>query len=170
MFYSFSTDGGTTWSATRNITPRSRFGESAQWQPWSEVTKDGQPPLGAYYDRPYGNCETTGCNDITLRTIRNPASGSPDVRLQAGDDRVDAEPGRWRNNPVQAGFLGDYMWVDTDSHGDAHIVWADTRPIRGTRSEEDIYYAGHAGPSRPLAGTRLRRKRADPPGGPFFVL
>jgi hypothetical protein len=42
---------------------------------------------------------------------------------------------------VQAGFLGDYMWLDTDSHGDAHIVWADTRPIRGTAPEEDVYYA-----------------------------
>lgn len=40
-----------------------------------------------------------------------------------------------------AGFLGDYMWVDTDRQGDAHIVWADTRPIRGTAPEEDIYYA-----------------------------
>jgi hypothetical protein len=42
---------------------------------------------------------------------------------------------------VQAGFLGDYMWVDTDSHEDAHIVWADTRPIRGDAPEEDVYYA-----------------------------
>jgi hypothetical protein len=42
---------------------------------------------------------------------------------------------------VQAGFLGDYMWVDTDSHGDGHIVWADTRPIRGAALEEDVYYA-----------------------------
>ena len=55
------------------------------------------------------------------------------------------------NNPVQAGFLGDYMWVDTDHRGDAHIVWADTRPNRGTAPEEDVYYAevhrnhGHGG-------------------------
>ena len=45
------------------------------------------------------------------------------------------------NNPVQAGFLGDYMWVTTDHHGDAHVVWADTRPIRGDAPEEDVYYA-----------------------------
>ena len=45
------------------------------------------------------------------------------------------------NNPLQAGFLGDYSGLDTDSHNDAHIVWADTRPIRGTFPEEDVYYA-----------------------------
>ena len=31
----------------------------------------------AYYDRSYGNCESTGCNDITAAEIRNPASASP---------------------------------------------------------------------------------------------
>ncbi len=38
IFYAFSLNGGATWSATRDITPRSRFGENAQWQSWSEVT------------------------------------------------------------------------------------------------------------------------------------
>jgi len=140
IHYAFSTNGGATWSATRTITPRSRFGENAQWQSWSEVTNDGSRLWVAYYDRHYGNCETTGCNDITAAEIRNPASGSPTYSY----DRVttasmpNLTPA---TNPVQAGFLGDYMWVDTDRHGDAHIVWADTRPIRGTVPEEDVYYA-----------------------------
>jgi hypothetical protein len=142
IFYSFSTNGGTTWSATRNITPRSnsRFGETAQWQPWSEVTNDGSRLWVAFYDRAYGNCEFTGCNDITAVELRNPTAATPSVSY----DRVTTAsmpnlvPA---NNPVQAGFLGDYMWVDTDSRGDAHIVWADTRPLRGTAPEEDIYYS-----------------------------
>ena len=140
IHYAFSTNGGATWSATRTITPRSRFGENAQWQSWSEVTDDGSRLWVAYYDRHYGNCETTGCNDITAAEIRNPASGSPTYSY----DRVttasmpNLTPA---TNPVQAGFLGDYMWVDTDSHNDARIVWADTRPIRGTAPEEDVYYA-----------------------------
>jgi hypothetical protein len=142
VFYALSTNGGTTWSATRNVTPRSnsRFGETAQWQPWSEVTNDGSRLWVAFYDRAYGNCEFTGCNDITAAEIRNPTAATPSVSY----DRVTTAsmpnlvPA---NNPVQAGFLGDYMWVDTDSHGDAHIVWADTRPIRGTAPEEDVYYA-----------------------------
>ena len=42
------------------------------------------------------------------------------------------------NNPVQAGFLGDYMWVTTDSQGQAHLVWADTRPRVEGAPDEDI--------------------------------
>jgi len=140
IFYAFSTNGGATWSATRDITPRSRFGENAQWQPWSEVTRDGSRLWVAFYDRHYGNCEFTGCNDITAAQIRNPASNHPDydyTRVTTGS-MPNLTPA---NNPIQAGFLGDYMWLDTDSHGDAHVVWADTRPIRGDAPEEDVYYS-----------------------------
>jgi hypothetical protein len=140
IFYAFSTDGGGSWSETRDITPRSRFGENAQWQPWSEVTRDGSRLWVAFYDRHYGDCETTGCNDITAAQIRNPASNHPNYRYTRVTTRSmpNLTPA---NNPVQAGFLGDYMWLDTDSHGDAHVVWADTRPIRGDAPEEDVYYA-----------------------------
>jgi hypothetical protein len=44
------------------------------------------------------------------------------------------------NNPVQAGFLGDYMWVTTDPKGRALIAWADTRG-QGDTVEEDVYFA-----------------------------
>jgi hypothetical protein len=44
------------------------------------------------------------------------------------------------NNPLQAGFLGDYMWVDVLGNGRPHVVWADTRG-RNNTVEEDIYYA-----------------------------
>ena len=140
IFYAYSTNGGSTWSPTKVITPRSEFGNTAQWQPWSEVTKDGNRLWVAYYDRSYGNCETTGCNDITAAEIRNPTSNNPQIRYTrvTTGSMPNLTPA---NNPVQAGFLGDYMWVDTDSRGDAHIVWADTRPIRGDIPEEDVYYA-----------------------------
>jgi hypothetical protein len=139
VFYASSTDGGATWSATFNIAPAASFGPTAQWQPWSAVTSDGKVLWAAYYDRSYGNCESTGCNDITLAKIKNPASGSPTVtytRLTTGSmpNLIPA------NNPVQAGFLGDYMWVTVDEDGRAHVVWADTRGLGGT-VEEDIYYA-----------------------------
>ena len=140
VFYAFSTDGGSTWSDTRDVTPRSSFGETAQWQPWSEVTKDGSRLWVAFYDRHYGNCETTGCNDITAAQIKNPTSNHPNFSYTrvTTSSMPNLTPA---NNPVQAGFLGDYMWVTTDHHGDAHIVWADTRPIRGDAPEEDVYYA-----------------------------
>ncbi len=44
------------------------------------------------------------------------------------------------NNPVQAGFLGDYMWLAVDSRGRPNVIWADTRGLNGT-IEEDIYFA-----------------------------
>jgi len=139
VFYAYSTDGGATWSPTVNVTPASRIGQSAQWMPWSAVSPDGKKFYVAYYDRSYGTCETTGCNDITLATISNASTGSPTVtytRITTSSmpNLVVA------NDPLEAGFLGDYMWVSTDKYGKALIVWADTRGLGGT-VEEDIYFA-----------------------------
>jgi hypothetical protein len=142
VFYAFSTDGGETWSETRNITPPSEFGQTAQWQPWSDVTGRGGRLMVAFYDRSYGNCEFEGCNDITAVAIADPRTDSPTYtykRITTGS-MPNLTPA---NNPVQAGFLGDYMWVDVGPHNSTHIVWADTRPhpLIGTAPEEDIYYA-----------------------------
>ena len=139
VFYVYSTDGGMTWSDAYNIAPQDLFGPSAQWQPWSAVTKDGSTLWVAYYDRSYGDCEFTGCNDITLAQISNPASMKPRVsftRLTTASmpNLVVA------NNPVQAGFLGDYMWVTVGADGKPYVVWADTRGLQDT-VEEDIYFA-----------------------------
>lgn len=135
VFYTFSTDGGATWSAIVKLTPAG----SAQWQPWSAVTPDGSKLWVGYYDRSYGNCEFTGCNDITLASVANPASASPTtsyVRLTTSSmpNLVVA------NNPLQAGFLGDYMWVAVNGSGKPYVVWADTRGLKGA-VEEDVYFA-----------------------------
>jgi hypothetical protein len=137
VFYSFSIDGGATWSPEVNIAPASEVGVNAQWQPWSEVRADGERLYVAYYDRRYGDCEFTGCNDITLATITNPISGpSIGYRRITTSSMPNLVPA---NNPLQAGFLGDYMWVDVGASR-VHIVWADTRGLNNT-VEEDIYYA-----------------------------
>ena len=135
VFYTFSTDHGATWSAARQITPAG----SAQWQPWSVVSPDGSKLYAAYYDRSFGNCEFTGCNDITLATIRNPTSATPSIRHRRVT--TSSMPNLTAaNNPVQAGFLGDYMWIALDAWGRPNIVWADTRGLNGT-VEEDVYFA-----------------------------
>jgi hypothetical protein len=139
VFYSYSTNGGATWSAPFNIAPKAKVGANAQWQAWGAVAPDGKTYFVAYYDRSYGNCETTGCNDITLAMIKNPASATPTVkykRLTTGSmpNLVPA------NNPIEAGFLGDYMWVTVDVKGKPYVVWADTRGLNGS-VEEDIYMA-----------------------------
>jgi len=135
VFYSYSTDGGATWSAALKLTPAG----SAQWQPWSAVVSNGSKLWVAYYDRSYGNCEFDGCNDITLVNIANPASASPTAnytRLTTASmpNLVVA------NNPLQAGFLGDYMWVTVDAKGKPYVVWSDTRGLNGA-VEEDMYFS-----------------------------
>jgi hypothetical protein len=139
VFYSYSLNGGTTWSAPFNVTPASRFGRTAQWQAWAAATADGSNLWIGYYDRSYGTCETAGCNDITLARISRPWTGSPAVTYtrvttSSMPNLVVA------NNPIEAGFLGDYMWVAVDPRGNPHVVWADTRGRNGT-VEEDVYYA-----------------------------
>ena len=111
---------------------------SAQWQPWSGLVSDGSRLWVAYYDRSYGNCEFDGCNDITLVRVDNPASAAPSVRYirLTTSSMPNLTPA---TNPLQAGFLGDYMWVTVNSKGKAYVVWADTRGLNGT-VEEDIYF------------------------------
>jgi hypothetical protein len=133
IFLSVSTNGGTTWSAARKISGDGTT-HSAQWQPWSAVGPSGRLYV-AFYDRKYGNCETTGCNDITLATSNDAGETFQYHRITTASmpNLVVA------NNPLQAGFLGDYMSVDADRFG-AVIIWADTRGRNGT-VEEDVYIA-----------------------------
>ncbi len=139
VFYAFSTDGAKTFSKAVNLTPASKIGPSAQWMPWSAVAPDGSALFVGYYDREYGNCETTGCNDITLAKVSKPTSNSPKVSYQriTTASMPNLVPA---NNPAQAGFLGDYMWVTVDRNGHPLLDWADTRGLNNT-VEEDIYFA-----------------------------
>jgi hypothetical protein len=137
VFYTFSTNGGATWSVPFNVTPASKFGPTAQWQAWGAAAPDGSTLWVGYYDRHYGNCETTGCNDITLAQIRHPATASPTASYRRVT--TSSMPNLIPPNP-QNGFLGDYMWVAADAKGRPHVVWADTRGLKGI-VEEDVYYA-----------------------------
>lgn len=141
VFFSSSTDGGATWTTEVNVAPAADFGPTAQWQPWSQVTPDGSTLWIGYYDRSYGDCEFTGCNDITLAKVDVvlPGTSSPDItyiRLTT-ESMPNLTPA---NNPLQAGFLGDYMWVTVNAKGRPYVVWADTRGLNNT-VEEDIYIA-----------------------------
>ena len=135
VFYAYSLNRGATWSSATKLTPAG----SAQWMPWSGITPDGSTLWVAYYDRSYGNCEQTGCNDITLAGVKSPASTKPKISYQrvttsSMPNLVNA------NNPIQSGFLGDYMWLAVDAKGQPNIVWSDTRGLNGA-VEEDIYFA-----------------------------
>ncbi|MBI4260011.1 MAG: exo-alpha-sialidase [Actinobacteria bacterium] len=136
VFYATSTDGGATWGPTKLITKMPGGGPdpAAQWQPWGDVGEDGKLYV-AYYDRKYGGCEGTGCNDITLAASNPRGSRWTFTRITTGS-MPDLDVAA---NPFQAGFLGDYIGLQVIG-GKVHIVWADTRGLGGT-VEEDIYYA-----------------------------
>jgi hypothetical protein len=137
VFYSYSTDGGSSWNGPYLVTGNA--GETAQWQPWSVVAGNGHALWVAYYSREFANCEFDGCNDIVLAKVAHP-KGSKTItytRLSTSSmpNLIIA------NNPVQAGFLGDYMWITLDGKGQPYVVWADTRGRGGGVVEEDIYFS-----------------------------
>ena len=164
VFYAYSTDGGATWSDPATITPRSdpRFGETAQWAPWSAMAPNGHLWV-AFYDRSFGNCEFNGCNDVSAAEITNPASSSPTYRYYrvttSSMPNLTAQA-----NPIEAGFMGDRMRIETDSQSRAHIAWTDTpapfgvrarggRVLRADSSAADRPTAASATPSAATAAT-----------------
>src|SRR5207245_2229675 len=75
VFYASSTSGGQTWSAPIDVSSGNEgTTRSAQWQPWSAVTPQGNTLYIAYYDRHFAACESSGCNDISLATVTNPGA------------------------------------------------------------------------------------------------
>jgi hypothetical protein len=139
VFYSFSTDGGLTWEGPLLITDNG--GDTAQWMPWSAVGPSGRSLWIAYYSREFGNCEFDGCNDIVLAKVKNPHN-IIDIEIVYTRLTTRSMPNLViANNPVQAGFLGDYMWVTVDAKGNPYVVWADTRGKGDGAVEEDIYFS-----------------------------
>ena len=131
-----SRDGGATWGPTRIVSRKASGGSepAAQWQAWGTVSSNGTFFAG-YYDRRYGPCETTGCNDITLAT-------STDNGLTWTYRRITTSsmPNlTCHRNPFQCGFLGDYMSIQAANHK-VYLVWGDTRG-RGGAADEDVYFA-----------------------------
>lgn len=130
VFAAVSTDDGATWGPTRLVDSN----KAAQWQAWGDVGENGKLYVG-YYDRRYGNSETSGANDITLSVSGNNGRSWSHKRITTRS-MPNLTPD---NNPVQFGFLGDYMGLVV-ADGWVHIGWADTRGLEGT-VEEDAYYA-----------------------------
>jgi hypothetical protein len=89
------------------------------WQ-WAAFTKDGKLAVD-YYDRQYGNDETTGSSDFTL-------SGTKDL-VRFASKRVTTSsmpPPTQFGGPHGGQFYGDYIWLDTAGN-DALPIWSDTR-------------------------------------------
>jgi hypothetical protein len=117
---SVSRDSGTTFtgaSADVRTLPDVRPRDPHADQFWQWAAFDGKGRFAvSYYDRAYGDGETTGFSDVTL-------SGSRDAtRFASSRATTGSMP-----PPTQfaAGFFGDYSGLSADRV--AHPVWMDTR-------------------------------------------
>jgi hypothetical protein len=126
IMLSVSNDGGTTFTGT-TTDPRSlatvntarQAGTDQFWQ-WAAFSKDGKL-AASYYDRQYGNDETTGNMDVSL-------SGSQDLQ-DFGVKRATSSsmplPTEFPNARGNSQFFGDYSGLTAVT--DALPLWMDTR-------------------------------------------
>lgn len=122
---SVSTDGGATFSGTATPVDQlpsvSRDGATPtdQFWSWSAMNPRNSRVLVAYYDRSFGDCQATGCMDISLR------------RSNGSTVRVTSEsmppPNDFAAPNGYSTFFGDYMGLAVGSDGVAHPVWTDSR-------------------------------------------
>jgi hypothetical protein len=124
---STSTDGGATFNGTktdvRNMPTASRGSRQAvsdQWFQWLDMTRSGKVAI-AYYDRQYGDDETTGFSDQSLAGTDDMLGGEFGVR------RVTTA-----SNPPPTEFSGQF-WGDYGGVaiiGDSALdLWSDTRNL-----------------------------------------
>ncbi len=121
-----SKDGGATFAGSTDprtalVVPQSNGQKRTDqfWQ-WAAFTGSGKLAVG-YYDRQYGDDETTGSSDFSL-------SGSSDL-VNFGQVRVTTSsmpaPTQFEG-PNGGQFYGDYVWLSA-SQDKAYPIWSDTR-------------------------------------------
>ncbi len=127
ILLSVSKDGGATFTGgaadprDELVVPQSRRQKRTDqyWQ-WTAFTGSGKFAVD-YYDRQYGNDETTGSSDFSL-------SGSTDL-VNFGQVRVTSSsmpaPTQFEG-PAGGQFYGDYVWLSA-SKNKAYPIWSDTR-------------------------------------------
>jgi hypothetical protein len=122
ILVSVSSNGGASFTGTttdpRSLTSATSTAAQAttdQWWQWLAFTEDGQLAV-SYYDRQYGNDETTGYSDFSV-------SGSEDF-IHFGVKRVTSSS---MPPPTQFSglFWGDYTGLTALDR--AHPMWSDTR-------------------------------------------
>jgi hypothetical protein len=124
---SVSTNGGASFTGTTTppqslpaISDESKHGPLAdQWWQWTAQSPKTGKAVGAYYDRKYGDDQSSGYMDISV--VR---SNGSHVRATDGSMPPSNEfPG----SSGFSTFMGDYNAVAVGSDGMIHPVWADTR-------------------------------------------
>jgi hypothetical protein len=120
-----SKDGGSSFATSGDprhglvVTQSRGQAKTDQFWQWSAFTRNGQLAVD-YYDRQYGNDETSGASDFSL-------SGSSDL-VHFGQVRVTGSsmpaPTEFEG-PAGGQFYGDYVGLAAIDK--AHPIWSDTR-------------------------------------------
>ena len=128
ILISTSTNGGASFTGTsadpRNeamVTQGAAQAGTDQWWQWLAINSSGQTVV-SYYDRQYGNDETTGFMDFTLSGKSVNIANFGQTRVTTGS----MPPPTQFGGPKGGQFLGDYTGLAAVSNL-AFPIWADTR-------------------------------------------
>lgn len=165
ILVSVSKDKGTTFTGTKTdprampvATTDRRQATTSQWWQWIDFTRDGKL-VTSYYDRQYGNDETTGFMDVSV-------SGSEDT-TGFGVERATSSsmppPTQFAGN-----FFGDYTGLVAPKK--ANPLWMDTRtpelflcPGTGTPSSPPKVCTGSASNAALANDQELRTANVEVP-------
>jgi hypothetical protein len=124
---SVSNDGGATFTggatdprALKDITRQGDQKSTDQWWQWLAFTPSGKLAV-SYYDRQYGNDETTGYSDFSM------TASSDLVKFTARRATSSSNPPPTQFSGV---FMGDYTGLEAVDRGRVSIAypfWSDTR-------------------------------------------
>ncbi len=128
---SVSNNGGTTFTGSTAPDPTTLTVVSSapgqrntdQWWQWSAFTKAGKLAV-SYYDRQYGNDETTGNMDFSLSgSINDPMNFAAVLRVTSSSMPLPTQFPDAQGNSL---FFGDYTGLDV-ANNTAYPIWMDTR-------------------------------------------
>jgi hypothetical protein len=109
---------GTTTSVVDLPTVNAASPYADQWFHWSARTPDGQVVV-SFYDRSYGNDESSGAMDFVMNTTDGSVVRLTDQSMPPSNEFPDANG--------YSDFMGDYTGIAVSSGGIAHPAWEDTR-------------------------------------------
>ena len=123
-----SNDGGATFAGTGDPRTLPVVNQDAgqattdQFWQWAAFSKDGKLAV-SYFDRQYGDDETTGYSDISLSASKDIATFK--TKRVTGSSMP--PPTQFPNAQGNGQFYGDYTGLAAWSGG-AYPIWMDTRP------------------------------------------
>jgi hypothetical protein len=135
IYYTQSSDNGTTWSAPIMLnTDAAAGGTGSQWMPSLSITGSGQV-LAHWYDRR----NTTDSQNYEIWGRRSPDNGATWLADEVISDVLIPQPEQPDPN-VQACYAGDYNYAT--AFGSTHYAtWTDGRNPLSGHFQQDVFFA-----------------------------